>query len=64
MFYKSTLNGYRIYELDKKECENNYKPFPTYVCYLEDDHEHIGDVRYTENECPSYFDMGVWCLNN
>lgn len=64
MVYKSTVNGYRIYELDKKECEINYKLYPTYVCYREDDREHIGDCNYTENECSSYLDMGIWCINH
>ena len=64
MFYRSTINGYIICELDKQECEHNFKQFPTYVCYKKDDHKHIGLLSYTEYERSSYVQMGIWCLNN
>ena len=54
------VNNYGVYELDKRECEENYRDYPTFVAWDWRDTESVGDMYLTENESGTLEEMDEW----
>ena len=52
---------YGIYELDKKECETNYRLYPTFVAWDWRYPEDVGCISLSENETETLDEMIEWC---
>ena len=59
-----TIGDYRVYELDEGECKQNFRVYPTLVCWLATHHEDIGNMNLTENESETIEEMTEWCKKN
>lgn len=55
------VGDYSVYELDEKECRQNFREYPTYACWLSTHHEDIGNMSLTENETETIEEMTEWC---
>lgn len=67
MKFVKRVNDYRIYELEEKECKDNYRSYPCYVCWLEEVgtcNDDIGNLNTDENECGTLAEMSEWCERN
>lgn len=59
--------NWSIYELGRRECIQNCKPYPTYVCWEEKlgtVNRSIGNLYTTENESSSLQEMIAWCKSH
>lgn len=61
MKFVEKIGLYSVYELDKKECKQHHRVYPTFACWLSTHHEDIGNMSYTENETETIEEMTEWC---
>lgn len=61
---KLKIGNWGIYELDEKECEQNWRFYPTYCTWDWRYPETVGNMYATENESATLEDAIKWCKKN